>query len=57
MRMIVEAFKDALELGLQKENQVVVSVASAISDAVVLALVHERTQIRLNHSWRSIVLG
>jgi hypothetical protein len=32
--MIVEAFKDALELGLQKENQVVVSVASAIAEVV-----------------------
>jgi hypothetical protein len=44
MRMIVEAFKDALELGLQKENQVVVSVASAVADVVVLASEHERSQ-------------
>jgi len=57
MRMIVEAFKDALELGLQKENQVVVSVASAVSRVVVLASKHERSQIRLNRSSRPIVLG
>ena len=30
MRMIVEAFKDSLELGLQKENQVVVRITSPI---------------------------
>lgn len=28
MRMIVEAFKDSLELGLQKPKQVVVSIES-----------------------------
>lgn len=35
MRMIVEAFKESLELGLAKHNQIVVSVVSALQGQLV----------------------